>query len=57
MEIDTVVTFTRAPTSLGTRLSLVQSGFRPGEKQNVGGARCGWKMMGAKLVDLLRRIP
>jgi hypothetical protein len=35
----------------------VQSGFRPDQKQNFGGARYGWKMMGGKLVDLLARIP
>jgi uncharacterized protein YndB with AHSA1/START domain len=57
MELDTVVTFTLTPTGSGTRLSLVQSGFRPDQKQNFGGARYGWKMMGGKLVDLLARIP
>ena len=56
-EMDTVVTFTLTPTASGTRLSLVQSGFRPDQKQNSGGARYGWKMMGGKLVDLLARIP
>jgi uncharacterized protein YndB with AHSA1/START domain len=55
-DIDTVVTFTLTPTASGTRLSLVQSGFRPDQKQNFGGARYGWKMMGGKLVDLLARI-
>jgi uncharacterized protein YndB with AHSA1/START domain len=54
--MDTVVTFTLAPTASGTRLSLVQSGFRPEQKQNWGGARYGWKMMGGKLVDLLGRM-
>lgn len=57
MEIDTIVTFTLTPTASGTRLSLVQSGFKPQQKQNFGGARYGWKMMGGKLVDLLGRIP
>ncbi len=57
MVIDTVVTFTLTPTASGTRLSLVQSGFKPEQKQNFGGARYGWKMMGGKLVDLLARIP
>jgi uncharacterized protein YndB with AHSA1/START domain len=55
--LDTVVTFTLLPTASGTRLSLVQSGFKPDQKQNLGGARYGWKMMGGKLVDLLARIP
>ena len=54
--IDTVVTFTLAPTPSGTRLSLVQSGFRPDQKQNFGGARYGWKLMGGRLVDLLGRM-
>jgi uncharacterized protein YndB with AHSA1/START domain len=54
--IDTVVTFTLTPTASGTRLSLVQSGFRPDQKQNFGGARYGWKRMGPKLVDLLARL-
>lgn len=54
--IDTVVTFTLTPTASGTRLFLEQSGFRPDQKQNFGGARYGWKMMGGKLVDLLGRL-
>ena len=57
MELDTVVTFSLAPTSSGTRLSLVQSGFKPDQKKNFGGARYGWRLMGGKLVDLLARIP
>jgi uncharacterized protein YndB with AHSA1/START domain len=55
-EIDTIVTFTLTPTASGTRLYLVQSGFKPHQKQNFGGARYGWNMMGRKLVDLLVRI-
>jgi uncharacterized protein YndB with AHSA1/START domain len=55
--MDNVVTFTLTPTASGTRLSLVQSGFKPDQKQNFGGARYGWKMMGGKLIDLLARIP
>ena len=55
--LDTVVTFTLTPTASGTRLSLVQSGFKADQKQESGGARYGWKMMGGKLVDLLARIP
>ena len=54
--LDTVVTFTLTPTTSGTRLSLVQSGFKPDQKQNFAGARYGWNMMSGKLVDLLGRI-
>lgn len=53
--IDTVVTFTLTPTASGTRLSLVQSGFKPEQKQNFGGARYGWRTMSDKLVELLER--
>jgi uncharacterized protein YndB with AHSA1/START domain len=59
-DIDTVVTFTLTPTMLGTmagtHLSLVQSGFKPQQKQNMAGARYGWEMMGEKLVELLAKI-
>jgi uncharacterized protein YndB with AHSA1/START domain len=55
--LETVVTFTLTPTASGTRLSLVQSGFKTDQKREFGGARYGWKMMGGKLVDLLARIP
>ena len=55
--LETVVTFTLTPTASGTRLSLVQSGFKPNQKKEFGGARYGWKMMGGKLVDLLARLP
>ncbi len=54
-DIDTVVTFTLAPSATGTKLVIVQSGFKPHQKQNFGGARYGWRMMGGKLVDLLLR--
>ena len=54
-DMETVVTFTLTPTASGTRLSLVQSGFKPDQTQNFAGARYGWKLMGGKLVDLLAR--
>ena len=53
--LDTVVTFTLTPTDTGTRLALVQSGFKPDQKQNWGGARYGWRLMGGKLVELLAK--
>jgi uncharacterized protein YndB with AHSA1/START domain len=55
--LDTVVTFTLTPTDSGTRLSIVQSGFKPEQKKEFGGARYGWTMMGGKLVDVLARMP
>lgn len=56
-EIDTVVVFTLTPTASGTRLALVQSGFKPDQKRNFGGARYGWRMMGERLVVLLAKTP
>lgn len=56
-DLDTVVTFTLTPTASGTRLSLVQSGFKPDQKKNWAGARYGWKLMGGKLIDLLEGMP
>ncbi len=56
-DIDTVVNFTLSPTPTGTRLSVLQSGFKPHQKQNLGGARYGWKMMGGKLIDVLDNTP
>ena len=56
-DMDTVVTFTLDPTPSGTRLSIVQSGFRSDQKHNFGGARYGWRRMGGRLVDLLPTIP
>ena len=55
--LDTVVTFTLTPTASGTRLTIVQSGFKPDQKQELGGSRYGWNMMGDRLVDLLARLP
>jgi uncharacterized protein YndB with AHSA1/START domain len=54
-DMDTVVTFTVTATASGTRLSLVQSGFKAHQKHNFGGARYGWKLMGGRLVDLLEQ--
>jgi uncharacterized protein YndB with AHSA1/START domain len=55
--IDTVVTFTLTPTASGTLLGIVQSGFKPNQKQNFGGARYGWRLMGGRLAELLERTP
>jgi uncharacterized protein YndB with AHSA1/START domain len=54
--LDTVVTFTLAATATGTRLTIVQSGFREDQKKNFGGARYGWRLMGSRLIDVLARL-
>lgn len=53
--LETVVRFTLTPTPDGTHLHIEQSGFKPDQKQNFGGARYGWNLMTGKLVDLLTR--
>jgi uncharacterized protein YndB with AHSA1/START domain len=55
-DIDTVVTFTLASSGTGTRLTIVHSGFRPDQEDNLRGARYGWATMGKRLVDLLERL-
>jgi uncharacterized protein YndB with AHSA1/START domain len=54
-DIDTIVTFTIAPAAAHTRLTVVQSGFKPTQPHNFGGARYGWNMMGTQLIELLER--
>lgn len=56
MELDTIVTFTLTPAASGTHLSIVQTGFKPEQKRESGGARYGWNMMTGKLVDVLARL-
>lgn len=53
--LKTVVTFTLTPTVSGTHLVLVQSGFTANQKQACGGARYGWRLMGGRLVEMMRR--
>ena len=55
-DLDTIVTLSLTPTENGTRLDVVQSGFKPDQKQNFGGARYGWRMMGERLFEVLDRI-
>ena len=44
----TVVTFTLTPVAGGTRVRMEQAGFRPGQENNLKGARFGWeRMLGA----------
>jgi uncharacterized protein YndB with AHSA1/START domain len=53
--LQSVVTFTLTPTRTGTHLRMEQSGFRPGQKQAIGGAHAGWRQFLAKLEQVLAR--
>ena len=55
-DLRSVVTFTLAPTAVGTRLRMEQTGFRPDQKQALGGARVGWQQVLAKLEEVVARI-
>lgn len=52
-DLKSVVTFTLEPTSIGTRLRMEQSGFRPDQKRAFGGAQAGWQNFFEKLEQVL----
>ena len=54
--LTSVVTFTLTPTSAGTHLRVEQTGFRPEQKQALGGATYGWQNFLGKLEDVLVRV-
>jgi uncharacterized protein YndB with AHSA1/START domain len=54
--LESVVTWTLAPTSTGTRLRMEHSGFRPDKPQNYQGAKYGWQQFLANLERVLARI-
>jgi uncharacterized protein YndB with AHSA1/START domain len=54
-DLKSVVTFTLTPTPTGTHLRVEQAGFRPDQKQALGGARYGWQQFLAKLEEVLVR--
>jgi uncharacterized protein YndB with AHSA1/START domain len=53
--LTSVVTFTLTPTSAGTHLRMEQSGFRPDQKQALGGAQHGWQQFLGNLDQILAR--
>ncbi len=50
-----VITWTLTPTSSGTHLRMVQSGFRPDQQQAYQGAKGGWRQFIAALERVLAR--
>jgi uncharacterized protein YndB with AHSA1/START domain len=53
--LKSVVTFTLTPTPAGTHLRMDQAGFRPDQKQALGGAKHGWQGFFGKLAQLLAK--
>lgn len=54
-DLESIVTFTLTPTPNGTILRMEQDGFRPNQKQALGGATAGWNQMFEKLGQLLAK--
>jgi uncharacterized protein YndB with AHSA1/START domain len=55
MGLESVVTFTLAPTATGTHLRVEQAGFRKDQAQAFAGATYGWQNFLAKLEEVLAR--
>jgi uncharacterized protein YndB with AHSA1/START domain len=51
--LESIVTWTLAPTSAGTRLRMEQSGFPPDQPQYYEGAKGGWQRFFAALEQVL----
>lgn len=53
--LKSLVTFTLTPSPQGTHLRMEQVGFRPEQKQALGGAKAGWQQFFAKLEEVVAR--
>ena len=53
--LKSVVTFTLTLTRAGTHLRMEQSGFRPDQKQAIGGANAGWQKFFGQLETVLAK--
>ena len=54
--LESVVTWTLTPTSMGTHLRMEQLGFRPDQQQAYQGATGGWQRFVAALERVVARI-
>ena len=55
-DLESVVTFTLTKTETGTHLRMEQAGFRPNQKQALGGAMHGWRNMLEKLEQVVAKL-
>lgn len=55
-DLRSVVTWTLVPTGKGTRLRMVQSGFRPDQQPYFRGATAGWPRFLAAMEVVLARM-
>ncbi|WP_127143416.1 SRPBCC family protein [Pelagibacterium montanilacus] len=54
--LKSVVTFTLTPTEAGTRVRMEQTGFRPDQRQALGGAQFGWQQHLENLEKAVSRL-
>ena len=54
--LESVVTWTLTPTPTGTRLTMVQAGFRPDQETAYRGAKAAWRQFFAGLEQLVARL-
>ena len=54
--LESVVTWTLAPTSTGTHLRMEQSGFRADQPQYYQGAKGGWQQFFAGLEKVVAKL-
>ena len=54
--LESVVTWTLRPTSVGTNVRMEQTGFRPDQQQAYQGAKAGWPQFFAALDQVVARI-
>jgi len=54
--LESVVTWTLTPTPTGTRLTMVQTGFRPDQETAYRGAKAAWRQFFAGLEQLVVRL-
>ncbi|WP_417578753.1 SRPBCC family protein [Pelagibacterium sp.] len=54
--LESVIVFTLTPVDGGTHLRMEQTGFRPEQKQAIGGAKWGWQEYLANLEKLVAGI-
>ncbi len=55
-DLKSTITWTLTPTATGTRLRMVQTGFRPDQPCYYQGAKAGWPVFLVRLEQVLARM-
>ena len=54
--LESVVTWTLAPTAIGTQINMKQTGFRPDQQQAYQGAAYGWNQFLGALEQVVAKL-